>query len=454
MRKKYWKTKENLIKFFQEMGYLTYGSTDTKKTTYFYSKDEKVHVIKISITDKKPNDVDDNELTYLKNKVRDQINDSSVLINVYEIYLSDKFENNKVLNPQQTILIANSWEYLVDNLRPEFPQITNFAQTLEEEADSASMAKGDFNIDDVKSPEDQQKKVAFLNLQLRNGKSLGTMLIFSLFLAIPLVIAIVSLIILRIPLNARNEIGQAASLVFGATNYQLTVLGGQWWRVLTYGFSSSTNWIAIIMLLLMAWLSLKNLRLNEVMMGTKKILGTFFISYLLFGFFASVLSFNPINASLGIPLAIILGMQALNAGGSKTVLALTAKRQLFFPIILLIIISALDGQSGMNGVIANLTAFTIGGAVSMMFNYDYTKLNWRLILTCLIIIAIILIPIVMLLIPTYVPAVDDRVIYSLQFYLSAKFMNVDQANSIVDKIGWGNIEWSMQSDWIWHSVKF
>jgi len=362
MRKKYWKTKQNLISFFQELGYLTYGASEKKKTSYLYSKNENIHVIKISITDKKPTQDNDNEITYLRNKIHDQINDASAPVNVYEIYLTDKFENNKVTNSQQTILITDNWEYLVDNLRSEFPQITSFQETLEaENSDSQPMTKGDFNIEDVKSPEEQQKKVAFLNLQLRNGKSFGTMLIFSLFLVIPLLIGITSIILFRIPLNAPADVGERSALVFGATTYQLTILGGQWWRILTYGFSSSSNILSIIMLGVMIFMALTRLRLNEVMMGTGKLIGTFFISYLLLGFFISVLSFSPVSSSLGVPLAILLGMQALNAGGSKTVLALTAKRQLIFPIIFLFVINLLI--SGVNSLMVNLSAFVIGGAV-------------------------------------------------------------------------------------------
>jgi FAD/FMN-containing dehydrogenase len=54
----------------------------------------------------------------------------------------------------------------------------------------------------------------------------------------------------------------------------------------------------------------------------------FLAAYLLTGFFNSVLSFGVVSGSSAVSIAIITGMIALNAGGSKTALAATAKNQL------------------------------------------------------------------------------------------------------------------------------
>jgi len=97
--------KQALVSYFQDLGYLTYGNQN-KKVVYLYSKDAKFQIVKVALTKKAPTGKKDTTIDYLRQKLRDQLEDPNARLNVYNIYLTDKFKNNFVREDDEYLLIA------------------------------------------------------------------------------------------------------------------------------------------------------------------------------------------------------------------------------------------------------------------------------------------------------------------------------------------------------------
>jgi hypothetical protein len=224
MSNKYHKYKDVLTSFLQEHGYLVYGKSLPKKITYLYAKDQQFPIIKIAVVKKQPDNSVDHEIEYLKSEIAEQRNTSPQVISSLEIYLSDKFENNTVNHDNDLVLISNSWEYLVEQLTSVYPQIANLDNPDEVVQDN-KLGENDFSLEEIKSTDDLRKKLGLLNLQLKNGNSIGTMIIAGLFLIVPVILAIASIVVLGGFANANSR--GINSLLFGGTSFSLTILGGQ-----------------------------------------------------------------------------------------------------------------------------------------------------------------------------------------------------------------------------------
>jgi len=59
------------------------------------------------------------------------------------------------------------------------------------------MSKADFNIEDVKSPEELNQRLKLLNGQLKNQPAIGSITLYLLFALVPLVLSFVSLFMNR-----------------------------------------------------------------------------------------------------------------------------------------------------------------------------------------------------------------------------------------------------------------
>lgn len=93
-----------------------------------------------------------------------------------------------------------------------------------------------------------------------------------------------------------------------------------------------------------------------------------------------------------------------------------------------------------------LVGIATGGAVSFMFTYDYKNANWKLILPIIVLLIVLLMPIIFMSIPQYVPGKDGNVIYTLMCYVDRNFMTPEHASSILHKIGWTDIDITKYAD--------
>jgi hypothetical protein len=99
--------KQALVSYFQDLGYLTYGNQN-KKVVYLYSKDAKFQIVKVALTAKAPSAKKDATMDYLRQKLRDQLEDPNARISVYNIYLTEKFKDNFVHEDDESLLIATN----------------------------------------------------------------------------------------------------------------------------------------------------------------------------------------------------------------------------------------------------------------------------------------------------------------------------------------------------------
>jgi hypothetical protein len=90
------------------------------------------------------------------------------------------------------------------------------------------MNHADFNIEDVKTPEELNQRLKLLNGQLKNQPAIGSIILYILFIIVPVVVSFVAIFMVGyIGLGAPQQASNVQALMFGATNYQLTMLGGQ-----------------------------------------------------------------------------------------------------------------------------------------------------------------------------------------------------------------------------------
>jgi len=115
----------------------------------------------------------------------------------------------------------------VQKLKEDFVDIDKLTPPTQT-ANSDRMNQADFNLEDVKSPEELNQRLKLLNGQLKNQPAAGSIILYLLFIIIPIIVTFVSLFMNRyISVSFPQEAANIQALMFGATNYQLSMLGGQ-----------------------------------------------------------------------------------------------------------------------------------------------------------------------------------------------------------------------------------
>ncbi|WP_250136697.1 hypothetical protein [Mesoplasma whartonense] len=427
-----------LIFFFQNQHYQALLSKLNKQKVFLYSSKMDVAIIKIA---HHLDEAKDSEFTHLIGKLAKTRGVNKADLKVLEIYL-DETKTNKFseISPNHFLLVSTDQKYLRTQLTSfwAMSQTLDFSiqedvKILDKKSKRNRQAVEDFDdLSSVTNEADLQKKLSSFSMRFKKTPYYGSSIFLLLFIIVPLIFQ------LLITIWGYDYTDDIAKLFSGGTTYHLTFLGGQGWRVLTYGMSAlSSNWFVGFAIIILVGFSMYGLlKLNEFYMSTWKFILSFLISYLLLGYFSSVLTPNYTTGSALPIYGMTLGMLALNVSGSKTLFAQVSKSKLILPIIFLIILPIF--VSGME-YIPILVGLCLGGATSFLFTYDYKNANWRLSLPLVVLLIGILLPSIMLTIPIYVPGKDGVVIYTLMFYVDRHLMSIDKANNLLHKIGWTDI---------------
>lgn len=233
----------------------------------------------------------------------------------------------------------------------------------------------------------------------------------------------------------------ASQIVFGGTNRTLTINGGQWWRIFTYGFSAVDTGSAqlifqVFFLFIICSALFSTSRITEIVRGSAlKIAIPFILSYLTLGFIASTTMPNSITSGSLPILAIMIGILLMNVSGDKTPVSAFAKAKSVWPIAIIVLIALMSSDQSSAFAISflGIVLGSIYGWITKKQPKDWEKTE-KIMLVLLVLLVVI--GIVFAIILKTVPAENNDVLAALEFYLNKNMLSQDGAHKIVNKIAW------------------
>ncbi|AUF83481.1 hypothetical protein CXP39_01540 [Mesoplasma syrphidae] len=275
---------------------------------------------------------------------------------------------------------------------------------------------------------------------LKTNRVTTSWAILFLFVVTPIVLSLIAIFTASSSEAVElNQYSKTVTLIFGGTTYSLTILGGQWWRIFTYGLAPHSSNIILIMLFIFFIGSTIFLttKITETRMGSYRMIAAFVPAYILTGFLASTTLPATITGGMLPILSIICGMLLMNTSGDRTITAKFSKLKSVWPLVLIIIFSFVMGDA--QDFLVNGVAIVLGSAFSGLVK-PKDKYNWTHGVMVAIIVGIFVTSLVFLLVDSYIPAMDMRVAITLKYYANHNiFGGIDGNNAISQRIGWRSI---------------
>ncbi|WP_026389536.1 hypothetical protein [[Acholeplasma] multilocale] len=434
----YKEIKEGLVKFFtKNESYKTYKSKVSSDVIYLYSPKSEIEVIKIS--NKVSDALEETELNYIVEKVKAN---SRQQVKVLKLVINN--EEQKVFEDNGTMIrIITDIEGVKASLEPFFAN----ADLIQFETKKDSSAENAF--DENQSPEETIKSFKNFVTSVKHNKVTVSWFILFLFVITPLLFTIISTFV--VPAAETNSFAGLSTIIFGGTNYSLTILGGQWWRIFTWGFAPTySGMIMGVLFTLFAGFALfttskiTEVRLNAKKYGAGKFAIAFIIAYILIGLFASATLPKVSTGGIMPILGIVSGILIMDVAGDKTPAAKFSKMKAIWPVVLLILIPLLKGNS--MEIAISLLSLAIGSAAYGILKSEPKKWNWTHMIMFLMLAALLVASLVFIIKPHLIPAYNYDVLLALKFYAQNKvFGKIDGMNEIVQNIGW-DIKFQMASN--------
>ncbi|PPE06273.1 hypothetical protein [Mesoplasma corruscae] len=301
--------------------------------------------------------------------------------------------------------------------------------------------------------------------KIKNNKISFTWAILVLFIILPSIATILGSVLNinwldETTINAPNIVHRswtsgAAQIVFGGTNRTITINGGQYWRILTYGFSAMENsksglLFDLLILFFVCSALFSTSRMTEIVNGSvKKIAIPFVVSYILLGFITSTtMPYSITSGPLPI-LSIMIGIMLMNVSGDKTPVSIFAKTKSVWPILIIILVASSSNDT--------MSSFSIAflGMVFGSITYALTskganewKISEKIMLFLLVLF--IVVGIVFLFVLKTIPAYNNNILAAINFYLNKGIISDGYAtNLVVNKIGWMGSVLSADIGWVW-----
>ncbi|AHI53996.1 putative rhomboid-like transmembrane protein [Spiroplasma sabaudiense Ar-1343] len=423
--------------FIKKEGYKPHKTKNNDEVSYLYNNNAKIKVIRI-----KSSSGDDDFLndTIVDKLVTDLKEAARARAEVIWIYLDDTNSMSEK-NTNSNIKIVGNEKNLISQLKPYFPKI----ETLKFESDNTKdeivvdlkdqeqVKKFIEDLDDSNS--NVSKKFKEFHSKIQSGQLIGTWINLALFSFLPV------LLFFYITFWASGAVsygGDSVKLFLGGTNYNLTILGGQFWRVLTYGVAieMSPNGLFIILIFLVVnFVILRKLSaFAENTIGFIKTMLIVFISYVIAGLVLSVMLPGKVSGGPLIISAILIGAIFIKTLGKSDVISILVKRSIIMPLVILLISPILFANDSLYWEIS--AGFMIGCGVTIIFNASYKGMSLELATGYLMTFGFLATPLIMLLVPAFTPAYHNATINALAMYIQSGFIKLGMANSIFDKIGW------------------
>ncbi|AXK51284.1 hypothetical protein [Spiroplasma alleghenense] len=421
--------------FIKKEGYKPQKTQKNDEISYLYNSNAKIKIIRIKASSEDSDFRNDPIIEEIANKSKEA---SREKIQILWIYLDDSsFEKDLVVDSD--IKILGNEKNLVSKLNPYFSNVDKlkFSDKTEEKEiivdlkDQEQVKKLIEDLDDKNS--DVSKKFQEFHNKIQNGQLIGTWIITALFCFVPFIIIFYLSIFVRL----NNIDSDTTKLFVGGTNYNLTILGGQFWRVFTYGFAnSSSNFITDLILLALNMYIIKKLSsYSENIIGAFKLMVIVAVGYVICGLILSVMiPANVFGGSIVIS-SILFGALFIKVSGKQDVISILAKREMIAPAFFLFFFPMIAWNESIYWVISS--GVGIGMGLSIVLNWNYKEgFNGYLFSGYFIVASFITLPIIMLLVPSYIPALHNPTINVLGMYIQRGFLKIEMANEIMEKIGW------------------
>ncbi|AKX33920.1 putative rhomboid-like transmembrane protein [Spiroplasma litorale] len=375
----------------------------------------------------------DNNIVKLKENLK---NAKREKINVLNIAFS--LETDDVVVEGTTVIIENE-EKLKDKLSVYFSRISKIKIESENENTSENIEElSNEELFDILSNPSKSDNIKLKTAVARmKSHSVNSTIMSILFLIMPVAIGIASFFYF----NDYNF--GAKDLFFGATNRNLTVIGNQWWRILTYGFTMDSYFLygqilGAFIVVLISFTAIKLSKYTESLVGQWKFSVSIFATYIISGLFVSVLlpSNDAIFSGPMVILAAVVGTLCVTTWSKKAdPVVLFSKNRLVFPIILLLLAPFIITKY--NDYVIIIISLLTSASITLLFNYDWTNPDRYLIFPLFIIIAPTLVSIICVFLPVASPATDlNFSIEALQMYLKYGIFSQNQVNQILENNGW------------------
>ncbi|WP_031543124.1 hypothetical protein [Mesoplasma photuris] len=419
----YTDVKSALKTYFQkELKYKVYKSKVNDKVIYFYNKFNHIKVIKL--VDDSSTSLENNELDYIIK----QVSDNSSKTKVMKITISESASSN-VEEIGDEILVTADAKTIYDELEPYFDSIAKLS--ISKVSDGLKREQESSLADSDKNDEQLNYFQKFMT-DIKTNKVTISWGLLLLFVILPTIFSVIGAMSPELRLFP-----ESSKLVFGGTTYSLSILGGQWWRIFTWGFAPiTTNLLMSILFLFIVGVALfRTSKIAENKLKPLKFGISFLLSYVLLGLFASsVLPGVIMSGPLPI-LGILIGMTAMSSSGEKTPVARWAKYKMIWPMVIIVFITLFTGQ--WMDLTLVLSGLILGSAFVGLTKVNLKEWNWTYSILILIILAFVVVIMVFLIMDHYIPAQDMNVVVALKYYANNNlFGGVDGANAILEKIGW------------------
>ncbi|ATZ21636.1 hypothetical protein [Mesoplasma tabanidae] len=391
------------------------------------------------------------EITAQKNFMNEKVRKLKIVISEYE---------NKLSEDENEILVVTTPEELKNNLIKFLPLISKLKETyISNEKAAESKEQVEELSDEIKL---NNFKIA-LN-KIKNNNISFTWIILFFFIIMPVSFTIIGLFMNLSVLQgaAENSNGvlvpwairawQAPMIIFGGTNQSLTIAGGQWWRIFTYGFSAMDAGNGIVFSALMIFLLTTSLfsisKITEIIIGNVwKLAISFVLAYITLGFVVSAtLPYTITSGCLPI-IGIMVGILAMNVSGETSPIAKFGKVKVIWPIVL-IILAIFNSEDQLSSFSVLMAGIIFGSIFAGLVKKPIKDWTWRENILILFLIVFLVVGIVFVVTLKKAPAYNYSVIAALQFYGKNKIGgNFDHYNQIAAKIGWvGRFENGLWND--------
>ncbi|QQY77914.1 hypothetical protein JLS56_02870 [Mycoplasma mycoides subsp. capri] len=410
------KTLENF--FIKNFKYKLLKSKVNSSVSYLYSSNEKHQVIILNFD----NSISfEKEKEYIIKKVEKQIKKP---VNVFHIVIDN---DNQLTTKSNLIVLHSSIQTLATDLEPYFKN-TNllvFNHTIDNE------------LKDDKQPSEEANNKLFTSFleNVKNNKITFSWAVLLILILIPSMLQIVGYFILETNPNSKNVL----ILAFGGTNWNLTIVGKQWWRIFTYGIApiKQNGLIVDILSLLILGTSFFSIsKITEIQLAnTKKLILVTILSYLILGLFSSSVLPTIYTGGLISTMGIFIGVLLIDVSGSTTPMAKFSQAKTVVYILILIGFSFFLGD-GWTGLLITGTAVILGSAFWGIFKVNIKEWAWIQYVHIFLILAILAISLTFIFLPHLTPALDQHILITLSTYYKKGWFSINSLNKIVNNIGW------------------
>ncbi|QVK04896.1 hypothetical protein [Mycoplasma mycoides] len=410
------KTLENF--FIKNFKYKLLKSKVNSSVSYLYSSNEKHQVIILNFD----NSISfEKEKEYIIKKVEKQIKKP---VNVFHIVIDN---DNQLTTKSNLIVLHSSIQTLATDLEPYFKN-TNllvFNHTIDNE------------LKDDKQPSEEANNKLFTSFleNVKNNKITFSWAVLLILILIPSMLQIVGYFILETNPNSKNVL----ILAFGGTNWNLTIVGKQWWRIFTYGIApiKQNGLIVDILSLLILGTSFFSIsKITEIQLAnTKKLILATILSYLILGLFSSSVLPTIYTGGLISTMGIFIGVLLIDVSGSTTPMAKFSQAKTVVYILILIGFSFFLGD-GWTGLLITGTAVILGSAFWGILKVNIKEWAWIQYVHIFLILAILAISLTFIFLPHLTPALDQHILITLSTYYKKGWFSINSLNKIVNNIGW------------------